>query len=1247
MSHAAEDDSRLRSFAEAAHAVLITLNERFEIVSCNRLGATLFSYEPEELQGKSIFGTLIVSEESNAHSATNPLRDTLKNPEVRLTRSVNPGLRKDGLKIWLSWGFLVHRGKDGEIREIFCAGNDITPLKEIQTRFDLTVRGVGFGQWSLNLETDEGYANETWSRIRGTQLDPGKSFRKNWFNAIHTEDFPAVIQTLESHLVGATPVFLAQFRVMNRAKNWVWIRATGHVSEWDHNGRPLWISGFDQDITREISDAQELKKNQDLLQNVIKIGRMGYWLYDYTLNRISKISDTVYEIFGFETDQADPSHFFDRFEAAIHSEDRQRILEALFSPTPSETTTTCRLITPRGKTVHLLIFSHPVFDAQGRVVGQIAIFQDTTEQKKVETTLRERELSLLHALRVSRAGFWLFDMETGTLEISNEAYDLLPANIVQGISDIQRILRHWIHPDDFFRVKEIFEKAIAEGSTFEFECRIVDREGNERFVRQSGIVDRGENRRTTRILGVTFDISDMRKREKEIQESEARYRILFDQTFDAVTVFENGKIVECNSQALELYGATEKGQLIGQTPFDLSAEKQPRGLPAEGSFEELVQRSLRQKVEPFDWLSKRLDGKEFESSISLSLIPKTDSLVFAVIRDVTDQRAAARMLEYYRAYLAILAEMRNFFYGRSEREIIAAFLGSTAKHFGIAKTWFGVYKDRQLRPVLHAGDAQGFVDIVRADLSADGDDPAFPLGQTIRQRKTVILNNLVPDSDEMPWSLFLQRSQFHSCMAVPLEVKGILEGALVFYSFEAGAFEPSIADYLQSGVKELARILSEKRLWEQQQHYLEQAKEKAEAAAKAKTQFLANMSHEIRTPMSAILGYTEILLDEGNSKEDLYETARIIQNNAKYLLQILNDILDFSKIEAEKVTLDPISFSLSRMISEVYTPFAPLAREKRIFFRASNKTPVPATITTDSVRIKQVLLNLVGNALKFTNKGGVDLLVSWEVETVPKAGERHTGETKTVPIRGWLRFDIVDTGIGISEEQQGVIFSPFDQGDSSTTRQFGGTGLGLAISQRLIQILGGKLTLQSELGKGSVFSVLLPLEIEPEVRWADRLDFFEENPERRKFPRTAGSDESFVGGLSNERPLSGIRILLAEDGTDNQRLFSLILSKAGAEVVVADNGLIATKFVIEDELAGTSFDIILMDMQMPIMDGYTAARVLREKGCRTPIIALTAHAMHEERAKCTDAGCDDYATKPILRDALIEIVLRHSKKNRY
>ncbi len=1247
MSHAAEDDSKLRCFAEAAHAVLITLNERFEIVSCNRLGETLFSYGSGELLGKNIFETLIVSEESNGQSGYNPLQNQLSNPEVRLMRSVNSGLRKDGLKIWLSWGFLVLREADGRIREIFCAGDDITPLKEMQTRFDLTVQGVGFGQWSLNLETDEGYANETWSAIRGIETDPEKSFRKNWFNAIHTEDFPEVIRSLESHLVGETPVFFARFRVMNRAKNWVWIRSTGHVSEWDHKGRPLWISGFDQDITREINDAQELKKNQDLLQNVIKIGRMGYWLYDYTLNRISKISDTVYEIFGFETGQADTARFFDRFEAAIHSEDRQRILEALFSPAPEEATTTCRLITPRGKTVHLLVFSHPRFDDQGRVVGQIAIFQDTTEQKKVETTLRERELSLLHALRVSRAGFWLFDMDSGTLEISNEAYDLLPANIAQGISDIQRILRHWIHPEDFFPVKDIFEKAIAEGSTFEFECRIIDRGGNERFVRQSGIVDLGENRKTTKILGVTFDISDIKKRERETQESEARYRILFDQTFDAVTVFENGKIVECNSQALELYGATEKGQLIGQTPSGLSAEKQPGDLSADGSFEELVQRSLRQKVGPFDWLSKRLDGKEFESSISLSLIPKTDSLVFAVIRDVTDQHAAARMLEYYRAYLAILAEMRNFFYGRSEREIIAAFLGSTAKHFGIAKTWFGVYKDRQLRPVLHAGDAQGFVDIVRADLSAGEEDPAFPLGQAIRQRKTVILNNLEPGRDETSWSTFLQRSQFHSCMALPLEVKGILEGSLVFYSFEAGAFKPSIADYLQSGVKELARILSEKRLWEQQQHVLEQAKEKAEAAAKAKTRFLANMSHEIRTPMSAILGYTEVLLDQGSSKENLYEIARVIQNNAKYLLQILNDILDFSKIEAEKVTLDPVSFSLSRMISEVYAPFAALAREKRIFFRASNKTPVPATITTDSVRIKQILLNLVGNALKFTNKGGVDLLVSWDAQVPPKTGIRHSGEAKNASLRGRLRFDIADTGIGISEEQQNVIFSPFDQGDTSTTRQFGGTGLGLAISQRLIQILGGELTLQSELGEGSVFTVLLPLEIDSKVQWVDHLDFFDENPERRKIPRASGSNELPPGELPKNRLLSGVRVLLAEDGEDNQRLFSLILSKAGAEVVVADNGLIATKFVIEDELAKTPFDVILMDMQMPIMDGYTAARVLREKGCDTPIIALTAHAMHEERAKCTAAGCNDYATKPILRDALIEIVLRHSKKIGY
>ncbi len=1252
-----ESEARLRHFADASLSLLLTLDDRYEITYCNSRTTELFGYEPEEMIGADFFEKIVHFEGTEFDRLHNPIRDVFNDPNILRNQSINQGRRKNGTAIWVSWSFLENRDEQGSLLEIYCVGNDLTMQRESLTQFQLTVQGIGFGYWNLNLTTGEGTASDAWFAIRGLDRLSNAPLRTLWFEAIHANDYPKVRNLLQEHFQNESPVFLAPFRVLNPEKGWIWIRSIGHISDWDESGNPMWISGFDQDITREVNDAEELKKHQSLLQEVIKIGRMGYWVYDYTANGITAISDTMYDILEIDRAECGEHLFFDRFEASIHTEDRSRMLDALFSPINAELKTECRITTPSGKDLDLLIYSHPSFDESGRVVAQIAIFQDTTEQKRVENTLRERQLSLFHALRVCQAGFWQFDLEIGQMEVTNDAYDLFcdfhlrraaeisdtvdsrNVPLFPGQEGFLEMVRQWIHPEDLPRVRETLVHAITVGETFEFECRILNRQNTVRYVRQSGIVARNQERKTTKILGVVLDISEIMRREKEIHESEARYRILFDHSFDAVTVFENERIVQCNTRAVELYRADEKTRLLDLSPFFLVPDHQPDG----GLSAEILTKRIREcgvgKTEPFTLFSRRLDGTEFESSISLSPVPGSDSLIYAVIRDITEQKAVQRTMEYYRAYLAILAELRDSFYSRSEREIIAAFLSSVIKHFGISKTWFGIPHKGAIRPVLHSGDAQGFVDYVRVETFETPQPDEFPLSQAIREKRTVHVSLAETSNDSAPWVRFMQKTRLRSLLAAPLEVNGVLEGGLVFYSFESRLFEDFVSEYLQSGIRELSRILTEKRLWEHQQRDLEQAKEKAEAAAEAKTRFLANMSHEIRTPMTAILGFAEVLTDRQNSKEFLLETAQIIHNNARFLLHILNDILDFSKIEADKMSLEIQRIDLRQLIAEVYAPFSVQTRHKKIFFAVRNTTPFPESIDSDAVRLKQILLNLIGNAVKFTKVGGVELLLSWKER--PNANESVSSDGR----QGTLQFEIVDSGIGISTSQIDAIFSPFNQGDASTTRKFGGTGLGLAISQRLIRMLGGELSVKSAPGAGSSFTVALPQTVPASVRMIELLSGLtssENSPIPVELHSEPVSSASAQGGVSEIpaaiKPLKGLRILLAEDGRDNQRLFSLILEKAGARVDLADNGLIALKFVLEDELSGEPYDMVLMDMQMPVMDGYTATRKIREQGGTLPIIALTAHAMQDERQKCLAAGCNDYATKPILRDALIEVI---------
>jgi CheY-like chemotaxis protein len=432
----------------------------------------------------------------------------------------------------------------------------------------------------------------------------------------------------------------------------------------------------------------------------------------------------------------------------------------------------------------------------------------------------------------------------------------------------------------------------------------------------------------------------------------------------------------------------------------------------------------------------------------------------------------------------------------------------------------------------------------------------------------------------------------------------------------ARQLEREVAGHIER-VKEFAAAL------ERTNEVLRRSRAAAQSASRFKSQFLANMSHEIRTPLSAMIGYAEVMLAESDAKKmsekDLASLDTIIQNG-KHLLRIINNILDLSKIEAGELDIECLSCSPTEILSETLRCLRVQADNKGLAFEAELATAVPEQIQSDPTYLRRILLNLVGNALKFTEQGSVRVVM---------------GLVEQDDDQGKLQFEVVDTGIGIHPDQLAKLFRPYVQANVSVGRRFGGTGLGLSITKQLVEKLGGEVSVESEPGRGSTFRVVIP------TGPVNRAEIVEGPLEFNKLKR----QEDATGADSSEEPKLDCRILLAEDCLDNQRLMSLLLRKAGAEVVMVNNGQAACEETLKAHRAGTPFDLILMDMQMPVLDGYQATRRLRQEGCSLPIIAITAHVMNGEREKCLAHGCSDYITKPITRQKLLDIVVRHMEED--
>jgi PAS domain S-box-containing protein len=640
--------------------------------------------------------------------------------------------------------------------------------------------------------------------------------------------------------------------------------------------------------------------------------------------------------------------------------------------------------------------------------------------------------------------------------------------------------------------------------------------------------------------------------ETELRASEERFSLVFRTSPVGLALgrLSDGSFVDVNDAWLNLFKFERKEEAIGRTGPDLNLWCD---LPAR----ERVLQALRStgQVESFDTTMRRRDGSIIDVAFAATRIQIGDEhYMLASIVDISLRRQAAKTLQEQAQQLERLVAQRT-------GELNSIFQALPDLYFRFA--------------------ADGTILDYRAGRENDlYSSPDRFLGQKVF--------DVLPSEAGATYAAALQAMRE---TAEPTQ----LEYTLPLPSGET-TFEARLLPFRNGEVICVVRNISDRRAYEQAR---ERARQDSERLSQLRSEFLANMSHEIRTPLNGIMGLAQIGLARGGGQSAIAAFTRIL-DLSKQLLAIINDVLDFSKIDANRLAVESVPVNLHQLVDDVLSVVRESAAEKGLTLAAQNAPDLPQYGLCDPLRLRQILLNFLSNAIKFTERGSVELRAGREADD--------------------LVLRVSDTGVGIAEQQLPLLFMPFQQADSSTTRRFGGTGLGLSISRRLAQLMGGDIRVQSQLGQGSVFELRLP--------WREVDAALAVDPEARSWRAT-------------DNRLKGISVLVAEDNGVNQIVVEAALTMEGASVTIVSDGQQAIDRVAAS--GGLGIDLVLMDVQMPIMDGYAATRRIHELAPHLPVVGQTAHAMAEERERCLSAGMVAHVAKPLDLEQLVATVLQHAR----
>ncbi len=779
-----------------------------------------------------------------------------------------------------------------------------------------------------------------------------------------------------------------------------------------------------------------------------------------------------------------------------------------------------------------------------------------------------------------------------------------------GGSSAQEVLSHWydaLHPADKEQASQAWFNCILTGEIFQREFRLKRFDGTYHWFLGRAVPIKNQENHVERWIGTATDIEDQKRLLGDLQRSRDQLRIIIEGITDGVTVFDrNGNFIFANQIGARMCGFDSVEEMIS-TPTEqvmsryVLLDEEGNPFPLEKLPGRLALKGNRNPPETIIQFFMKGSGERRWSIVNAApVFDDNGDVLYAVsiFRDFTTHKENENALKGREAtfrliaeagvilnsslnYLVTLQQLCELIVPQMADWCVVDILRVTEKPTKIV--W---HRDPAVREW-----AKEYQKKYPQDWNAPTGAP-----KVVRTGQSEFYEHIpeaaIERAARSPEHLAdIKKLGMNSVMIVPIVGSQGVLGAISLIASESGRIFTNLDLTLAEDIGRRAGLAIEKALLYESE---KTARELAENANHAKTTFLANMSHEIRTPLNALIGFNEILRSENLTEEERAEYHNIIQRNGDLLLHLIDDILDLSKVEGGHIDWEIMSVSLPELLNEVTALMKAKADAKGLQLMVEFIGDIPQQLVTDPLRLKQILNNVIGNAIKFTTQGYIKISVQKD-----QTKER-------------LIFSVTDTGIGISEKVREKLFKPFSQADASVTRKYGGTGLGLILSKKLAQGLGGDLVLQnSQEGMGTTFCLEIATNLVAKTTPPP--------PVARPLPS-----------------LKGRKILVIDDSLDNQLLIEHLLTKMGAVVDCAENGDIGVKKALKE-----NYDLILMDVQMPVLDGHSATRILREKNFTHPIIALTAHAMNDDRQKCDEAGCTDYLTKPVNVSALIQTITKH------